>query len=447
VLGGWQLFRGLTTELIAKIGSLLFSLGEPRLAQRAVERALQDPRPTPPALLAIAQAFERTNRLAEARTAIARLESAPQAVDLRSDLLLMKARIAERDGHHEEAIAGYRDLLAGTAEEHRRHHQLFPLAKALDAAGRYEEAYETLEAAHRSQVEYLRLTSPNAAGRAGPPLRITEFGCEPADVAAWNAVDVPAAADSPIFIVGFPRSGTTLLEQTLDAHPALKSMDETRCLHQVIDHLVDSDVGYPERLSTLGPNRLREAREMYWALARRKVDLAPGQRLVDKNPMNLLGLPAIRLLFPSARILLAIRHPCDVILSCYMQHFRAPEFALLCSDLSRLGSAYTRAFDFWYRQAEILAPKVIEICYETFVTDFEPQVRAVAAFLELSWMDAMLQPGEHARRKGFISTPSYTQVIQPVNQKSIGRWQHYARHFEGVIGQVRPYLDRWNYMA
>jgi hypothetical protein len=180
-------------------------------------------------------------------------------------------------------------------------------------------------------------------------------------------------------------------------------------------------------------------------MVRRKLELRPGQRLIDKNPLNLLALPAIRRLFPDSRILLAIRHPCDVILSCYMQHFRAPDFALLCRDLPSLAAGYRRAFDFWYREAAILHPDVREVRYETLVTEFEPQVRGIADFLHLTWTDAMLAPGEHARSKGFISTPSYSEVVQPVHARSVSRWRAYEKHFGEVIPQVRPYLDRWEF--
>ncbi len=164
--------------------------------------------------------------------------------------------------------------------------------------------------------------------------------------------------------------------------------------------------------------QLDELRDVYWQSVRRKIDLAPGQRLVDKNPLNLLALPAIRRLFPNSRILLAIRHPCDVVLSSYMQHFTAPDFILLCRNLPSLAAAYVRAFDFWNREASLLQPAVRDVRYEDFVADFETQVRATADFLGLEWTDAMLEPGEHARSKGFISTPSYSQVVQPVNTRS-----------------------------
>jgi tetratricopeptide (TPR) repeat protein len=443
----WPTFRGLNTELLAKIGLLLMNLGEMSSATRAVALAAQDPHPDAESVLRMIQVHERTNRLPEARAALAQLKADPRSASLGTDLKLVEARLADREGRAQEAHDLYLDILAKTRDFHLRHFQLYPLAKSLDALGRYDEAFAALEEAHRSQVAYMSLAAPEVMPRQGPPLQVVDFGCVSEDVAQWDATGAPSADDSPIFIVGFPRSGTTLLEQTLDAHPSLKAMDETRYMHEMVDRMADSGVSYPERLAAMTRAQLDELRAHYWQQVSRRVELAPGQRLVDKNPMNLLALPAIHRLFPNARILLAVRHPCDVILSCYMQHFRAFQFTRLCRDLPTLALGYRRAFDFWFRESAILRPAFREVRYESFVADFESQVRSVAEFLGLESTDAMLQPGEHARRKGFISTPSYSQVVQPVNTRSIGRWKAYERHFAPVLPEVAPYLERWGYSA
>jgi tetratricopeptide (TPR) repeat protein len=446
LLIGWPRMQGLNAGLLAKIGLLLMKLGELKSAERAIELASRDPSPDPEAMLCMIQVQERTNKLKEARAALEVLKADPRAQVLGSDVKLAEARLADREGQSQEACDLYAELLEGTRDFHLKHYYLFPRATALDRLGRYDEAFAALDEAHRSQVSYLKLTKPDVEPRKdGPPLKIADFGCVAADVAAWDATGAPSLEESPVFIVGFPRSGTTLLEQTLDAHPSLESMDETRFLHEIIDRMVDDDVGYPESLAGMATAKMEELRQLYWSRVRTRVNLEPGQRLVDKNPLNLLALPAICRLFPNARIVLAIRHPCDVILSCYMQHFRAPEFSLLCRTLPSLAAGYRRAFDFWYRESAILKPTAYELFYETSVNGFEREMRTIAEFLDLPWTDAMLAPAEHAQRKGFISSPSYSQVVQPVNTRSIGRWRAYEKHFGEVLPQVRPYLDRWGY--
>ena len=140
-----------------------------------------------------------------------------------------------------------------------------------------------------------------------------------------------------------------------------------------------------------------------------------------------------------------MRHPFDVILSCYMQHFRAPDFALICRDLPSLAAAYAKTLDYWYAEAELLHPQVREVRYETLVGQFEPEVRALAEFLELPWNDALLSPQQNAQRKGFISTPSYAQVVKPVHSGSVDRWRRYAGAFEPLEPIVAGQLERWGY--
>ena len=444
-LDGWPRMQRLTTDLLAKIGLLLMKLGDLRGAGQAVELASRDPRPDPDASLRMIQVQERTNRLAEARSALARLKQDPRASSLSAEVKAVEARLAEREGRSQDAHDLLVELLDATVEFHLRHYLLFPLAKSLDALGRYDEAMTVLDEAHRSQVAYLKLAAPNSPAWKFPPFSIADFSCDAADVLAWDSTGAPSMEESPIFIVGFPRSGTTLLEQMLDAHPALASMDETRYLYQAVDRMAGDKISYPRKLADMSRAQLDQLRDAYWQSVRRKVDLAPGQRLVDKNPLNMLALPAIRRLFPNARMLLAIRHPCDVVLSCYMQHFTAPDFILLCRSLPSLAAAYARAFDFWGREALLLKPTVREVRYEDFVTAFEVQAQAIAGFLGLAWTDAMLEPGRHALAKGFISTPSYSQVVQPVNTRAIGRWKCYATSFQAVIPRLQPYLDRWGY--
>jgi hypothetical protein len=173
--------------------------------------------------------------------------------------------------------------------------------------------------------------------------------------------------------------------------------------------------------------------------------LSPDKRLVDKYPLNMTLLPLIRRLFPNSPIVLAVRHPCDVLLSCFLQDFRAPELAMLCRDLPTLANAYARAFEFWYSQWPLLRPCSYELRYEQLTADFATEVRKLAQFLQLPWQEAMLAPGQRARARGFISTPSYSQVLEPVNSRSVGRWKHYESQFAPVLPVLTPWIERWGY--
>jgi tetratricopeptide (TPR) repeat protein len=445
-LANWSQLDGLTTQLVAKFAVLLMNLGQTGAAETALAVARKDPRPSAAARLQIVLALERTNRLDDARRELDALLISPQSPQAELDVRAANGKLAQREGDHETAVSVYRGLAARCDKEERRHYHLFPLAKSLDALGRYDEAFVALEQAHRSQQQFMVLTSPAVETRKREPMRITRHGADPLDIAQWSNAEAPAAEQSPVFIVAYPRSGTTLLEHTLDAHPGLRTMDEQPFIQAALERLSGPGVQYPERMAALTAEQIEVARQHYWSLVATRVQLEPGQRLLDKNPLNILRLPAIRRLFPNSPLVLAVRHPCDVLLSCYMQHFRA-DFAWLCRDLDTLAVAYRRTFDFWYEQSALLGPSVLEIRYERFVASFEPHVRELAQFLRLPWHDAMLAPGQHALGRGFISTPSYSQVVEPVHSRSVDRWRHYERHFAPVLPQVRPYLERWGYDA
>lgn len=443
-LQGWSDFSQLAPDQLADFGQRLMNLGETERAELVIKQLAAselDAR----AMLTLAQIMERTNRLPEAQQLIERISQHPQRAAAGNDLLMTEARIAQRSGDHERACELLQRALQGITQLHDKHFALFPLAKSLDALKRYDEAFTALVDAHTSQVAHLKLTAPMAVARGAPTWEIAKWSCDPADIAQWNTADAPSLEESPVFVLAFPRSGTTLLEQTLDAHPQLKSMDEQPIVQAALDDIVAAGVRYPEEMAKLTAQQVASIRARYFERAATKVKLAPGQRVVDKNPLNMLRLPAIQRLFPNAPIVLAIRHPCDVVLSCFMQHFRAPHFVMLCSDLQTLADGYARSFDFWYRQSALLSPNVLEVRYEGFVADFERGVREIAEFLRLPWHDGMLAPAEHARAKGYISTPSYSQVVQPVNQKAVGRWRAYERHLAPVIPRLRTYLQRWDY--
>ncbi len=444
-LNEWQTLSGLNPEIIANIGLLLMKLGAADRAESPIRQAVAAAGEDPAPLLTLIQLLERTNRLGEAGRLLPQLTGNPASNELGTEVTLMRAQLAQRSGDHETARQLFSELLRDCKEPHLTHLLQFPLAKSLDALGCYGETFDVLLAAHRSQIELLRMTAPALMARGSPNMVITRYGCDPHDVAAWQDPTAPPVEHSPVFIVAFPRSGTTLLELTLDSHPLLRSMDEQPFVQNALDDMIAEGLSYPEELRKLTNAQLDVMRAKYWRRVSGRVTLAAGQRLVDKNPLNILRLPVIRRLFPNAPVILAVRHPCDVLLSCFMQHFRTPDFALLCSDLSSLATGYVRTFDFWYRQKELLKPVSMELRYETFAQEFETQVRAILDFLALPWHDTVLQPQQTARDKRFISTPSYSQVIEPVSNKAVGRWHAYERCLAPILPVIEPYLERWGY--
>ena len=446
LLDGWPEWPPPAPELCLDLGWILGLLGHTQAAERLLREALDRPADALPARARLVMLLERSNRLDEARALLEALPP-PQAITdsgLRHDLIGASAALLARNGDA-AAAAQLESLLQASTVPAVRTNLLFLLARTQDRRGDAQAAMDALHAAHAMLSSAAAQLEPVlAAGGIGPLMRAAR-DVPAAQFHAWPALSAPTARQSPVFIVGFPRSGTTLLEQMLDAHPELCSMDERAFLQDLIDRMADWNLGYPEGLAQLDAEQCAQLRALYWRQADRTVARPPGVRLVDKNPLNLLRLPMIARLFPEAPILLALRHPCDVILSCYMQNFRSPAFALVCATLDSLAQGYANAMRFWIRHAALMRPRVLELRYEDLLDDLPRQLARVAEFLEVADPAPMLGFAAHARRKGFISTPSYAQVVQAPNKNAVGRWRRYAPWFEPLLPRLQPLLAQWGY--
>jgi Flp pilus assembly protein TadD len=408
-----------------------------------------DPRTLGPgdgrALARLAMLRERTNRLDEARALLDRVRGSPHAqdADLRSDILTVESALAMRAKDYSQAQALTEELLATKLPGTARASALFTLGAIADKQGREDAAMKALAEAHAIHFALAAEIVPAVACSDGEPLQIATRLMRPEECAF--AATHEAEGPQPVFIVGFPRSGTTMLEQMLDAHPSFVSMDEQPILQRCIEEMQALGHDYPHQLDRLAPAEVSRMRAVYWEEVARVIRVDPGQTLVDKNPLNLLRLPAIRRLFPAARIILALRHPCDVLLSCYMQNFRSPAFMVLCSSLERLAKSYVNSMQSWIHHERLLKPDVLQLRYEETVADFPAQVQRIAEFLRIEDREPLARFSEHAARKGYISTPSYSQVIEPVNTRAVARWHAYRRYFEPVYPILRPVAEHWGY--
>jgi tetratricopeptide (TPR) repeat protein len=259
-------------------------------------------------------------------------------------------------------------------------------------------------------------------------------------LATWKAGLVPPERPSPAFLVGFPRSGTTLLDTMLMGHPDVAVMEEK----PVLDGVSRSLGGF-EAIPDLDEQGIREARDRYFEGAARAGADSARSVLVDKNPLHLMQVPLIHRLFPDARFILALRHPADVVLSCYFTNFRpTPQLA----NFLRLETAaefYDLAFETWERALELMPIDVHAIVYEQLVEDPEAQLRALAEYLGLNWRDELLDHTATAASRGLIATASYAQVTEPVYRKSVGRWQAYRAHLEPIFPMLRPWAEKFGY--
>lgn len=456
LLQPWREWHDLPDDLALELAVLMTHFGNAGEGTRIFTRLLAENPTNLRAIAHLAAMFERVNRLDEARAMLARLPQPEDVADpaLAQEVIAAHTTLAlrEKDPRRareivERMVAAQERTRAPTGEVNawRMDNLYFPLAKVCDKLGDVDAAMRALEKAHALQIELVRASLPELLAADAQPLHTATKWVAPDMHAAWPDFPAPSMLDSPIFIVGFPRSGTTMLEQMLDAHPALEAMDERAFLQKLVERMSAFGCVYPDDLGKLTAAQCEELRGLYWDLTAKVAPRRDGQRLVDKNPLNMLRLPLINRLFPNAPIVLALRHPCDVILSNYMQQFNSNMFAVLCASLERLAQGYNLAFEFWLHHAGLLKPNLIVSRYEDLLDDFPGNVRRIADFLGLADSSPLVRFNEHARDKGFISTPSYNQVIEPPNKKAVDRWRRYHRYFEPVLPVLQPVLRRFGY--
>jgi tetratricopeptide (TPR) repeat protein len=396
------------------------------------------------AAIGLAMTYERTNRMAQAKAVQEKLSETDvmHKPKLHDNFLQLQAKMAMRDKNYDAARNYFERILQSPNNDPSLKLGLeFEYAAALDKCKQADAAMHIMQKAHAQRRALVSKNHPSLKDNT-EAFAVLEHAIPP-----WNC-DIHGADDQkdPVFVVGFPRSGTTLLEQLLDAHPSLVSFDEQPFLQHIVQRL-NADAGDVfARIQNLTQAQWLEQREMYFKEVALVAPQMKAQRAVDKNPLNMVRLPMLQNFFPKGQVILAIRHPCDVVLSCYMQHFRAPAFALSFETIESTAQMYHKVFSHWYAASKRLKLPVLEWKYEDLVADTEKQARLLFDFLQLPWQDELLAFTERAKHKGAIKTPSYTQVIEKVNSRAVGRWQAYEKYFTAnAITYLKPWIERFGY--
>jgi Tfp pilus assembly protein PilF len=317
------------------------------------------------------------------------------------------------------------------------------LGDVLDAKGRYPEAFAAYTAGNLEMRDLHKPLMAEGRNQSVPQmlLWLIDYASR-ASPDAWRprratSPEAFGGAASHVFMVGFPRSGTTLLENVLGAHPAVVTLEEKDTLADAVrDFMADAaDLDY---LSRVGDDALDAHRKAYWRRVREGGVDPTGKVFIDKLPLNTIKLPLISKLFPTAKILFSLRDPRDVVLSCFRRRFQVNasmyEFltleggAVFYDLVMRFGLIWTERFG--------LEPGFFR--YEDLVSDFETQARAICAFLGIEWSEDMRGFSERARQ-GLIATPSASQVAKGIYQDAVGVW----RNYEAELAPARQFLDPW----
>ncbi len=387
----------------------------------------------------LASAFERLNDLASAEAAAAQaLALAPGD----PSLLYLHATLDHRLGRLAAARDNLQEMLSADLAETHRGEALCELGEVLDKLDEPGEAFQAI-----AEGNALRAQSPAAQGADGDRFlaRVVQaregFTRERIRTVAMRAPT--CERPPPVFFVGFPRSGTTLMERALKAHPEIVTTDERSPLAPILAELSENGT-YPEDLEHLTGGQVKELQDRFWAGAETNLGPLEERRLVDKMPLNIVNLGLANCLFPGARVLVALRDPRDTCLSCFMQRFQFSDAMVNFFELERTAKTYAAVMELWLQYRDTLSLTWHEYRYEDLVEDFGGTLREVLDFIGLPWHEDVMAYGELAKEQ-VITTPSYRQVTREIDKKAAGRWRRYQGELSPILPVLQPLVRAFGY--
>ena len=308
-----------------------------------------------------------------------------------------------------------------------------------DARGNYDEAFAAAEAANSEWAADLSRPAERARVYRDMVRESTEI-LSAEWLATWPKFDEPLDRPDPVFLVGFPRSGTTLLDTMLMGHSQTLVLEEEPYLATL-----ELSIGGMTEWPNVPVPELRRLRTAYFENIERDHPLAPDSVVIDKHPLHLNKAESIHRLFPRSKFILALRHPCDVVLSCLMTNFKLNNAMSNFLTLETTAQLYDLTFRHWEKARPLLDLDVAEVVYEELIEGPEQTLRRLSDWLDLPWEATIIDHTSTARRRAQVKTASYAQVTEQIYTRSAGKWRNYRKHLEPVLPILAPWVEKFGY--
>jgi tetratricopeptide (TPR) repeat protein len=435
------------TEMLTAIAERCHHFRNPDLAGRFLRRALEQPDVSPLVCIKLAELYERLRRVPDAAQLVDRVLTLNPAFPA---ALLVRARLERLAGRLESAEAVLRSFISKPIPNlWTKARAWYELGHILDRQKKYDDAMAAF-------LEAKSWLQPSRNGPVDPQNNLqTVFSSMASNISAgmlqrwFDNGPALAPARRLALLGGYARSGTTLLEQVLDAHPDVVSAEETEVFiddaFAPLKRHLPPDAGMLPVLEAAAAPALQQARAAYF----HAMDLCIGtpvmsRLLIDKNPMFTCLIPAFVRIFPETKFLIALRDPRDVVLSRFMQAM--PPGPLNQTYLTMAGTVedYSAVMGVWRTLAPLMPAPCLEVRYEDMVEDLESVARRTLDFLGVAWEARVLGFDEHARKKTVL-TPTYADVTQPIYKHARGRWHHYQKYLEPHLEKLEPFVKAFGY--
>jgi len=428
-------------EAHSNLGNTLKELGRFDEAEACYKQAITLKPDYADAYLNLCELLEKTNKLDEALLIIKNAKV--KVVEKKADFLFYEALILFREKDYEIAEELIKKINKDKLSEEKK--SSFMKLKAdwhhynRDYSAAYEEFKSMNEHVKNSQ-EYKNQQSQNYFNHQ----RETLFQIKQLQQKNLYKSVIKPKWFQPTFLIGFPRSGTTLLDTILRTHSDIDVAEELPMLKKMNESL-----GYVSTISMIEAidNKAAEfASSFYLEELKKYIEVGKRKIVIDKLPLNILQLPLINQIFPNAKFIMALRHPLDCVLSCWMQNFKLNPAMANMVDLERIVDFYCTTMEIFKLSQERYSLDVHRIHYEKLVLDFEGNVSNLLTFLNLKWEKELIDYQKTALARDRIYTPSYSQVVKPMYNTASFRWKYYEEYLEPFKSQLAPWIQEYDYL-
>ena len=433
-------------DVLHLVGQTYRMIFRPARAMECFQRVLSITSEIPDAYLELAILYERRHRLDEALSLIEGcLCAAPDYLEAE----LFKAGLLRRLKDEAASEQILRRLSTNTAAHPMVRAQAF--AEIAQMHDRRDEFNDAMHAMLRCKEILMQLEAPvlHESQMVLQHLRRLAESLIASDFQRWTEAGRAFPPRKTAVLASFPRSGTTLLEQMLDAHPGLVASDEREAFARDIFPAMWLTPQTPtptvESFDAIPPERLGALRQRYLDYMATALNEPIGDRVhLDKNPPLTLVLPGFLRLFPETKVLIALRDPRDVVISCFMQFLPLNPNSVCFLTLERTARRYENDMSAWRKFRNIIASPWIEVRYEDAVSNLEKEARRALEFLDLPWEPQVLNYRDRLGKKA-VGSPTYEAVRQPLYTRAIGRWKNYQRFLEPYLPILEPSVKAFGY--
>ena len=265
------------------------------------------------------------------------------------------------------------------------------------------------------------------------------------NIKRWKQHQLKDEFFQPIFLIGFPRSGTTLLDTILRTNKSIEVVEEKPILRNFLRNLDVKIKNNFNHLDNLDKKFIQNMQNVYFEERDQYLENKKTKTVIDKMPLNIIYIAEILRFFPNAKFIFALRNPYDSVLSCFMQQFKLNPAMKNFTSLESSVILYDLVMKLWTIYRDAFSINCHFIKYEDLVTDFEKTTKEIFKFLEIDWSDDTKNFHIAAKKRLNLSTPSYNQITSPLYTRSISRWKNYEKEFKGLKNILDPWLDEFNY--